>query len=106
MIENGESLCRALLDNELDLALIEGGVEEADLTEEVFARDELVLILAPGHPLTEKKEVRLKDLMEYDLLLRERAAPAAPIWRACLKNRARSRSLFGKAPAPMRWLRR
>ena len=37
MIENGESLCRALLDNELDLALIEGGVEEADLTEEVFA---------------------------------------------------------------------
>ena len=45
MIENGESLCRALLDNELDLALIEGGVEEADLTEEVFARDELVLTL-------------------------------------------------------------
>lgn len=74
MIENGESLCRALLDNELDLALIEGGVEEADLTEEVFARDELVLILAPGHPLTEKKEVRLKDLMEYDLLLRERGS--------------------------------
>ena len=62
MIENGESLCRALLDNELDLALIEGGVEEADLTEEVFARDELVLILAPGH------------LMEYDLLLRERGS--------------------------------
>ena len=86
MIENGESLCRALLDNELDLALIEGGVEEADLTEEVFARDELVLILAPGHPLTEKKEVRLKDLMKYDLLL-SGAAPAAPIWRAYLKNR-------------------
>lgn len=71
MISNGESLVRALLENQLDMALLENSVSSPMLQSVVFSEDRLVLITPPGHPLLSKKHVRLSDLTQYPLLMRE-----------------------------------
>ncbi|QHQ60646.1 LysR family transcriptional regulator [Anaerocolumna sedimenticola] len=71
-IANGTNLQKALLDNQLDIALIEGGVWEEELHTEAFDRDRLVLILPPGHKLMSKEKIELIDLLTYPFLLREK----------------------------------
>lgn len=71
MIANSCSLQNALENNHLDIAMIEGSVTNSMLHTESFHRDHLVLIVCPGHPLSEKSYIKLEDITDYDLLLRE-----------------------------------
>lgn len=73
-IANGNALQVLLLDNQIDIALIEGSVEELELHTESFNRDQLVLITSPGHPLLCEKELKLEDLIKYPMLLREKGS--------------------------------
>ncbi|MEG0741740.1 MAG: LysR family transcriptional regulator [Clostridia bacterium] len=73
-VANGASLQRALMDNQLDLALIEGGVAEPELHAEPFAEDRLVLLLPPGHELLSRERIELAQLAAYPLLLREQGS--------------------------------
>ena len=70
-IENTEQVHRRLAGHELDLGLTEGLVEEAELEAEVFHRDELVLIAAPGHRLAGQRQVALSAVREEPFILRE-----------------------------------
>lgn len=73
-IANGNNLQKSLLGSQLDIALIEGLVEEKDLHAEPFADDKLVLILPPGHPLLLQEHIYLPELLDYPLLLREQGS--------------------------------
>jgi DNA-binding transcriptional LysR family regulator len=55
----------------LDVGLTEGFVEEEALDAEVFHRDELVVIAAPGHRLAGNPRVPLSALREEPFILRE-----------------------------------
>lgn len=96
-IANGHSLQQALFDNQLDVALIEGGTIEPSLSTTVLREDKLILIMSPNHPLASQKSIRLHDLCEYDLLLREKGSagrsflehlfglhdlPLVPVWES------------------------
>lgn len=70
-ISNGESLQQKLLDNQLDIALVEGWLDDANLHTEEFHRDRMVLIVPPDHPLLSQQTVNLQDIPLYPLLLRE-----------------------------------
>src|SRR5262249_20642844 len=70
-IENTEQVHRRLAGQELDLGLTEGLVEEEELDAEVFHRDELVLIAAPGHRLAGQTRVALGAVREEPFILRE-----------------------------------
>jgi DNA-binding transcriptional LysR family regulator len=70
-IANTEQVHRRLAGHELDLGLTEGFVEEDELDAEVFHRDELVVIAAPGHPLAGKPSVPLSAVREEPFVLRE-----------------------------------
>jgi DNA-binding transcriptional LysR family regulator len=74
LVSNGRNLQKALLDNELDFALIEEDIGETEFHTEPFAQDHLVLITPQGHPLLGRKQVLLQDLVAYDLLLREQGS--------------------------------
>lgn len=73
-VSNGSNLQKALLNNHLDLALVEGEVSEADLMSEQFYSDQLILIMPVGHPLMCQEKIYLSDLSKYDLLLREKGS--------------------------------
>jgi DNA-binding transcriptional LysR family regulator len=71
LIGAGLTLQQALIDNELDLALVEGEAEFEELISEPFASDRLVPIFPAGHPLLSKRELLLSDVARCPLLLRE-----------------------------------
>jgi DNA-binding transcriptional LysR family regulator len=70
-IENTEQIHRRLTGHELDVGLTEGFVEEKELDAEVFHKDELVMIAAPGHRLAGKRRVLLSAVREEPFVLRE-----------------------------------
>lgn len=70
-IANGELLRRDLLENRLDLALLEGEENGADLMLTPFAAGEMALIVPSGHPLARAGGATLAQAAAYPLLLRE-----------------------------------
>lgn len=74
MVASGAQIQQALLENRLDVALIEGEAKAAHLHAEAFAKDRLLLILPPEHPLCGKPAIDLRDLADYPLLLREQGS--------------------------------
>lgn len=70
-IANGTQLQKMLENNDLDFALIEGGIISEDLTTEELGEDRLILLLPPDSDLLSKKKIYLSDLASQPFLLRE-----------------------------------
>ena len=91
-VNSGGLLEQALLDNELDLALIESTVENPQLRAIPFQGDRMVLVLPPNHPLAYAHSVLFEELAEYPLLMREKSSA----------GRSFLNSLFATRGIPMR----
>lgn len=70
-ISNGARLRQALLDNQLDFALIEGEIRDENLCMQPIAEDKLVLIMPPEDPRKESPGLTLEALASDSLILRE-----------------------------------
>lgn len=73
-VTNADVLQTGLLNNQYDMALIEGTVGMPGLRVEPFAADKLLLVLPPGHELARKEKIFLSDVKGYPLLLREKGS--------------------------------
>lgn len=73
-ISNGTVLQQALLDNELDFAIIEGGILHDQLDRQAIGPDRLVLILPPDDPRVRQEHLELKELTGDSFLLRDRGS--------------------------------
>lgn len=71
IVENTPNVLQALSNDLIDLALVEGIVENKNYLIEKFATDELVLIYSPDHAWGNKKEVDIKELADEKMLWRE-----------------------------------
>lgn len=71
-VTNGTKLQNMLENNELDFALIEGGIFRENLVTEELGEDRLILLLPPESELLQPEEVKLSDLMSRPMLLREK----------------------------------
>lgn len=83
-INSSDLIERMILENELDLALIEGIVHSPDIISEVFAEDELVPICSSAHPLCAKQEAELADLAGEYFLMREKNSGTREIVESAL----------------------
>ena len=70
-VANGGRLQQMLRDNLLDVAVIEGAVNGAELETRAFRQDRLVLVLPQEHPLAVLEHITLEQALEYPLLVRE-----------------------------------
>lgn len=68
-IKNTPSILEDLTNDVIDLALVEGIVENKDLTVEKFADDELILVCAPDHKW--EKKIDLEELVNERMIWRE-----------------------------------
>jgi len=66
--DNSETIIAALRDCRLDLALVALANDETTLTKHLVMRDEIVLIVNPGHRLAKLSEAHIKDLREEVLI--------------------------------------
>ena len=70
-IDNTESIISYLMDNQIDLALIEGPAHNHFLRSYPYKSDELVVVCSPKHPFSQKHSITPKELADADLMLRE-----------------------------------
>lgn len=73
-VSPGEVLEQRLLHNQLDLALIEGGVHAPELMTEAYLEDSLLTVCAPGRPYSRGQVVTLEQLRDQPFLLREKGS--------------------------------
>ncbi len=73
VIRNTANIMDALLNDEVDIALVEGVVEHNhnDYQVKKFADDELVLLHSPDHPWRDKSEITIEELLQEGMISRE-----------------------------------
>ena len=86
-IGNSDGVERRVLEGDLDIGLIEGVAHQSQLQAEVFLEDQLVLLCGEGHPLWAREEVRPEELMQYDLLLREKGSGTRELFDSAMLTR-------------------
>ena len=91
-IANTAQIQAAVLDDRVDLGLSEGFVSSDALEVEVVAHDEMVVIVAPGHPLLARGTLQPKDLAGVQLLMREVGSGT----RDVVEAQHRSRNVAGQ----------
>lgn len=70
-IANTQEILESLAEHTIDIALIEGSVNDESLIAEKFADDELVLICPVHHPWSERSEIELDEIVKERLIWRE-----------------------------------
>lgn len=73
-IENSSNLEQMVLDNEIDIALMEGVPMHVQLQKEPFFQDELVVLCANQNPLITKENIHFHDIITEPFLLREKGS--------------------------------
>tara|TARA_B110000858_G_scaffold77483_1_gene89807 strand:- start:48172 stop:49050 length:879 start_codon:yes stop_codon:yes gene_type:complete len=73
-VENTASIAAKVRNFELDIGLIEGELQEADLDVSYWREDELALFCAPDHPLASRGELQDEDLLSADWIIREQGS--------------------------------
>src|SRR5438093_4691819 len=66
-----ESILRLLRNHEVDLGLLTLPIVSKDLEVIPVLKEEMVVVTAPGHPLSRKRTVRPEDLAKFPLILFE-----------------------------------
>lgn len=70
-IANTSHICHMLSEFELDVGLVEGNVQQADLISLPWLADEMVVVAHPEHPLAKLNQLSLQDLEHSEWILRE-----------------------------------
>ena len=83
---NTDTIVGALLDQRIDLALIEGPCQRAEIQRQTFVEDEIVWIAAPSHPLAGKARVDWRTVLEQPLIVREVGSGSRQFMEAALRR--------------------
>jgi DNA-binding transcriptional LysR family regulator len=81
-IGNTQSVAQAVLDGAAEIGFIEGVIDEPAL-----AHDRLIVVVAPGHPWADGREVRAYDLATARWIMREEGSGTRSAFESALKLR-------------------
>ena len=81
---NSADVAAAVLKGTADLGFAEGDIEDGALTIVPVARDRLLVVGAPNHPLAKRKKVSPKDLIEATWVMREKGSGTRSVFESIL----------------------
>jgi DNA-binding transcriptional LysR family regulator len=84
---NARTVVGAVLEHEVELGLVESPVHDGRLEVRPWREDELVVVVAPDHPLARSRRATGPQLMEEVLLLREEGAGTRDVMLSALRRR-------------------
>ena len=84
-VNNTEGIVSMIESNTIDLGVVEGPVSNKNLQLEVCKKDQLVAIVPTNHPLSKRKKVTLKDILQYPFICRESGSGTREVIAAKLK---------------------
>ncbi len=70
-VANTNGIIHLVENNEIDIGIVEGPINNKNLVKEGIWNDELVAVCPVGHPLDERKKVKAAELVEYPFISRE-----------------------------------
>lgn len=70
-VANTNGIIHMVENNEIDIGIVEGPVNNKNLVKEVIWHDELVLVCPVGHALTTHSKVAIPDVLDYPFISRE-----------------------------------
>ncbi|WP_298232733.1 LysR family transcriptional regulator [uncultured Azohydromonas sp.] len=91
-VGNRDQIVRMLAGQEVDLAIMGRPPAELKTVSAAFARHPMAFLAAPGHALMQRSDLRLAQLLDAELLVRERGSG----------TRATVETLFREAGLPLR----
>jgi DNA-binding transcriptional LysR family regulator len=83
---NTRDVARALVERRVEVALVEGPVDDPRLSVRAWRNDELVLIAPPSHALARKRHVARADLATAPFIGRERGSGTRRVAEAALAS--------------------
>jgi DNA-binding transcriptional LysR family regulator len=96
-IKNTPRVLEDLSNDVIDLALVEGLVENSDFIVEKFAEDELILVCPSDHPWKDRKEIQLEELGNERMIWRESISGT----RLIVENMLREHGVLAKIESYM-----
>ncbi|UYZ01003.1 LysR family transcriptional regulator [Peribacillus frigoritolerans] len=96
-IKNTPRVLEDLSNDVIDLALVEGLVENTDFIVDKFAEDELILVCPSDHPWKDRKEIQLEELGNERMIWRESISGT----RLIVENMLREYGVLGKIESYM-----
>lgn len=85
-IGNTEQVENAVLSGLTDIGFAEGTIKNESLHRQKVADDELFIVAAKNHPLTNKPSVKFKDISAFPWILREKGSGTRAIFEQALSN--------------------
>ncbi len=86
-VMNTTQLIDDIRSHQLTFALIEAPVQQPDLHSEIVLNDELKLIVPSGHPLFDREEVSVEEVLEHPFVLREQGSGTRQVMEHELRAR-------------------
>lgn len=86
VVTDTQSVCDRVLDDELEIGVVGAGRTQRGLEFEAFLRDELVLIVPPGHPLAERDAVALEELVKEPMLFQQEGSGVRMALEAAMRE--------------------
>lgn len=86
-VANTTQVALAVMEGKADLGVVESSVGRPHLTTEVVATDQLVVVVAPGHPFATAGKAPIAKLKESDWILRERGSGTRAEFEDWLEDR-------------------
>jgi DNA-binding transcriptional LysR family regulator len=84
-INNTRQIEEGVIGDEFDLGIVGGHLISDEIETLTWRTDELVLVIAPGHPLARKKHLKLRDLAKERLINREAGSATRALSEKYLK---------------------
>lgn len=73
-VADTREMVKALLEDKIEVGVVGAQLPDSRLVYEVFAREELALIVSPNHKWAKKSHIELTDLISEPLILREKGS--------------------------------
>ncbi|HEX4764755.1 MAG TPA: LysR substrate-binding domain-containing protein [Lichenihabitans sp.] len=85
-VGNTAEVAKAIRDGTADMGFVEGDVEDPALVAEAVARDQLVIVVAPGHPWADGRRIAACDLPDSEWVLREDGSGTRSMFEAAARG--------------------
>ena len=86
LVDNTNVIEKWIMEDRIDLGLVEGPVSSADIVITNIRDDHLVVICAPGHPLSQQKRISAADLSEARFIIREAGSGTRAIFENAMRE--------------------
>ena len=85
VVQDSQSVCDRVLEHDLELGVVGAARPHRPLVFETFARDELVVIVPPEHPLAARGTITLEELAAQPMIMQQEGSGVRSVVEAAMR---------------------